>query len=149
MRRMMRPAFVSQIPRGSDMNVERINALADAIEKHDAPLEDFGFNMISIHADIDYCGGVKDHSGHGCGTIACMAGWTNAIRGVDPYSGGIFSAGAWLGLSEAESRRLFAPATPSGERSFEVEFEWEDITQEHAVRVLRHLAATGTIDWRV
>ena len=65
-----------------------------------------------------------------------------------PYGGDQDTIEVDLGLSCEEAGRLYAPLQPG--------VNWmvgpnQDgfITKEHAAAVLRHLAATGTVDWSV
>lgn len=129
------------------MNVENILKVADAIERHE--IEWLGFNM------SHYCAVGKihltDHSGHNCGTVACIAGWGAAVSGV-PKSrmtedfDAETPAMEFMGLSEDQMDHLFyAKSHPH----FSSHKNWNNITQDQAVAVLRHLAATGEVDWSI
>ena len=122
------------------MNKERILEIADLIE---AGHERMVFDM-EVFGDE-----------HPCGTAACIAGWTVARFGENddaeeidhrrPLGDGddVFDGAlSVLGLSFPEAQRLFAP----NERRDGVSMS--EITAEHAVRTLRHLAETGEVDWR-
>ena len=122
------------------MNKERILEIADLIE---AGHERMVFDMTEWGGE------------HPCGTAACIAGWTVARFGwngramqIDhrrPLGGGrdVFDgAQCVFGLAYSEAQRLFAP----NERRDGADM-WE-VTAEHAVRTLRHLAETGNVDWR-
>ncbi len=130
------------------MNAERINQVADAIEQHTIPW--LGFNMQGyIHMAGEE---TPDMSFHNCGTVACIAGWTMAIKhgeavlqalrdedgtlDATDVAGENVDDGAkeWLGLDEKQRTFLF--------------YKW-DATAEEAVRTLRHLALTGVVDWTV
>lgn len=107
------------------MNIERINALADLIEKQQHNTgnnpEGHAFKMTAFE--------------YSCGTPACICGWTNSTAGrkdLDDYE----YAGKWLGLEEDEESELFFPHK-----------EWATITPASAARTLRHLAKTGDVVW--
>lgn len=128
------------------MNKDNILAVADAIENHTIP--DLGFNMSNWFSPTSQ--DRRDNSGHGCGTVACVAGWSAVLAtGRQPdnnrwYYGKDHAekvAKEYLGLSWPDSSRLFEPE--------EDVYEWRDIPPARAVAVLRHLAATGEIDWTV
>lgn len=118
------------------MNKENILAVADAIEGHKIP--GLGFNMEAL-VEI----GWPDRSGENCTTVACIAGWAVCVRHnlpADPYSFGVLDdAREWLGLSWSKASSLFSP----------VGFDYFATTPAQAVRVLRHLAETGDVDWSV
>ncbi len=122
------------------MNVENILRVADAIEQHSIP--DLGFNMelYGKSAAIQH----EDRSGHAYGTTACIAGWTAVV-------GGFRKAGqlsdregeeikefseSYFGINEGDGDELFAPS-----------INRDDVTPAQAVRTLRHLAATGEVNW--
>lgn len=115
------------------VNAENILKVADAIEQHSIP--DLGFNMGVVHGNANP--GLRDLSGHNCGTVACIAGWTHQVFKTGGHT--ISPAGYVLGLNEQESEALFLPEG------------WADdeIGPQQAVRTLRHLAATGEVDWTV
>jgi hypothetical protein len=119
------------------VNKDNILAVADAIEKHSIP--DLGFNMALLNGE-----GSADLSGHECGTVACIAGWTCAVAKIAPSFEG---AREFLGLERKQSSvsdyhngNLFFPDLKSD--------HW-DATPSQAVAVLRHLAETGIVDWSV
>jgi len=125
------------------MNIDRINDLADLIEKqpHGPSLEkEGGFNMENYF--------------HRCGTPSCIAGWACAMA-VDEYGPELKAKAkaayrgphiAWsdwlpadyLGLDRDKSFHLFAP-----------DGDWSRITPSQAAATLRHLAKTGEVDWSV
>jgi len=117
------------------VNVENILKVADAIEKHSIP--DLGFNMSYA---FDAVGPEDDRSGHSCGTVACIGGWTNVVLAK---SGNLPIAAAQrrLELTDRQADALFYPLG-----------YWRvdnDYTPSQAVAVLRHLAATGEVDWTI
>ena len=111
------------------MNVENILKVADAIEQHSIP--DLGFNMRRWR--FRFRNGINDKSGHHCKTCACIGGWTEALfPGVAAHKS--------LGLLSLKVHALFYPdAAP---RAY-------DATPSQAAAVLRHLAATGEVDWSI
>lgn len=143
------------------MNVDRILAVADAIEHHTIPW--LGFNMFNFMAGADTIqwSELKDHTGHDCGTVACIAGWTNAIRKNLKQSSTItdfndeYGAADWLGISSHENAEGDSQANQLFyARNHPLYIEhgslmWKDITADQAVRTLRHLAVTGEVDWTV
>lgn len=132
------------------MNKERILAVADAIERHTIP--DLGFNMSTFHDS-----GLRDMSGHGCGTVACIAGWVVALHhgpGSMTDEGQVTPTGRDIDDEAAALLEL----TPTGLDGLAGELFYafrrsdrfmtlSDITPDRAVRTLRHLAATGEVDW--
>lgn len=121
-------------------NVENVNRVADAIEGHE--FARLGFNMNDFVAKAEWVEG-GDRSGHNCGTVACIAGWSLAVR--QGRSVRVWGSGAWvkasgfLGMDYNASYRLFLP---SG-----LPVSYSDVSPAVAVEVLRHLAKTGKIDW--
>lgn len=107
------------------MNVERILHLADIIETqpHTSAEAESGFSM-------------QDYT-HRCGTPSCIAGWANSVfEAVDLNSGEV--AAVILGLDFEQESSLFYPSGYS---------EASKHTPAQAARTLRHLAATGEVDW--
>lgn len=143
------------------MNKSRILLVADAIEQHSIPW--LGFNMHNYISVTNLRNGtiLEDHTGHNCNTVACIAGWTNAIRLklTETAHPSAFtedsSTVVWLGLSgltdqfgDSDVTRLFyARNHPDYETLGSA--VWRTITAEQAVRTLRHLAETGKVDWTV
>ena len=122
------------------MNVENILKVADAIEIRAVP--GLGFNMSSFYAD-----GLPDMSAHYCGTTACIAGWAVAIMKGD--ASGAWGTpdsviGNWLGIDSSRTDQLFYALDHEAP-----EFAFERVTPKQAVSVLRHLAATGEVDWSI
>ena len=115
------------------MNVENILKVAEAIEQHS--IADLGFNMSIVTGPVRP--DRLDMSGHNCGTVACIAGWTNAVfKNASPHTP---AAAGYLGLEADQADELFCPEG------------WMDgdIKPEQAVRTLRHLAVSGEVDWSV
>ena len=111
------------------MNVENILKVADAIEQHSIP--DLGFNMsVWKEAASPWR---RDMSGHNCRTVACIAGWTVALFPDD-------DAADALGMDDDRADLLFYPRGWINGSAF---------PSSRAVAVLRHLAATGEVDWSI
>lgn len=124
-------------------NTENILKVADAIENH--TIEGLGFNMGNFIGSADAAH--ADKTGHNCGTIACVAGWSYAVRngGVKPEPVDVEDFkwevdGEWFGLETQKANILFYGYPGDGDSSPK---------PEKAVAVLRHLAATGEVDWTV
>ena len=131
------------------MNTARLLALADAIEGHVLP--ELGFNM-EVYYSTAYRN-LPDRSGHECGTIACIAGWACKLYGS--LGEGYFATAAYhLDLDYETANELFIPPGPA--HWDEENHSWQEFpvntwkaTPAQAARVIRHLAATGKVDWRV
>jgi hypothetical protein len=109
------------------VNVAECLALADFLEK--LPINRFNYNTWGI-AD--------------CGTTACIAGWQIMRSGRKLNYNVDEMAAADLGLDEQQADTLFNGST------FNLcGIARSAITPIHAARVLRHLAATGEVDWSV
>lgn len=135
------------------VNKANVLRVADAIENAELVKRGIGFNMSNYiapaGAPVDGLG--PDMSGHGCGTVACIAGTacalmhprTRAHTLVKKSSGWELcpfdEAGEYLGLSMEDAEDLFIPGNE----------DINSITPAHAVAVLRHLAETGEVDWSV
>ncbi len=112
------------------MNVENILKVANAIEQHSIP--ELGFNMFQWYGDDTFH---RDISGHGCGTVACIGGWAGQVL---------------LGNSNCTSQDLLDPLGIDKKQASALFFDWDttiDVTPAQAVRTLRHLAATGAVNW--
>jgi len=129
------------------MNKKRILELANIIEAGDTQL---GFNMESWQSHTN-----EDHSGHGCGTTACIGGWAVARWGTSgrarkldgtrldrlDYHQIKDAATDILDLDRRTARFLMIPGQASAGQGL------EDIPQAQAVVTLRHLAETGEVKW--
>ncbi len=126
---------------------ERLLAVADAIERTALVNRDIGFNMETYHG-LAGEEELIDKTENACGTVACIAGWTMLMENdwsgshAENDEGYNFhdNAKELLGLSDEEAARLFLA---NGARRIML----EDITPQHAVSVIRHLAKTGKVDW--
>jgi hypothetical protein len=130
------------------MNRDVINAVADAIARSELATErSIGFNMATFWAED---GNFDDMTGHSCGTVACIAGWTtqmfdeNGVRLVRPEAkwswrnGSAFQvAASAMGIGCVAANELFTPSRVA----------LDDVTQCQAVAVLRNLAENGVVDW--
>jgi hypothetical protein len=109
------------------MNIQHLEMLAkdlEAMEK--APFEDFTFDMQHVLEK------------HKCGTVGCIAGWV-LFRYLDaePEHMSTYQAATWLGLADDQRRALF--------------FEGMNLdpTPGQCAKVVRHLIATGEINWGI
>ena len=123
------------------MNEDMILRVADAIEFGNIPW--LGFNMNAFFV-TDVFG--EDRSPRDCGTVACIAGWTIAVAdNMSPPASDLVRqfgrAAKILDLSPYQSDELFFGSHAG--------IELWDITPSHAARVMRHLAQTGQVDWRM
>lgn len=126
----------------AEMNKANILAVADAIEKHSIP--DLGFNMGEIVSNSR-----KDYSGQNCDTVACIIGWTYAVAKHAKRAGELGCSLEWdrrntqkfLEISGEEGGRLCLP------RGFATRSDRYPALK--AVRVLRHLAEAGEVDWTI
>lgn len=107
-----------------NIKVARILALADMIEHSDH------FDMRKWPEDLD------------CKTPCCIGGHCQLMFGERQGRRNDMEVGEVLGLNREQTALLFFPELRDGPR-------YETINKEYAVRVLRHLAATGKIDWSV
>ena len=143
------------------MNIERINLLADDLDKVQAINPDkfrlsvWGYGMLlSIPAPdsmeaptalstddrIDYCN-----------TAGCIAGWTALLYGElhhaeqpQPFARG------YLDLNEDNAYDLFTPNEHEEDESDTYNANrviYAKINAGMAAKVLRHLATTGDVDW--
>lgn len=115
------------------MNVERLNAVADAIENG---LPRVTFNMAYYSAETE------------CGTVACIAGHAMMLmiqRGEGRLrTDGLASAMQWLELDLQDASDLFSPS--SRRKGFPYR-DLCDIDKGVAVRCIRNFARGGDINW--
>jgi len=131
------------------INAQNILKVADAIEGKSIPGLGFFMDYLtysgSSAAHLDMIGTPN------CGTVACIAGWASHIMGQadrPSFSG----AQEFFGITEVQREELFyARNHPLTEDDGEgwVHAPLDQISGEQAVRTLRHLAATGVVDWTV
>jgi len=76
----------------------------------------------------------------GCGTVACIAGWTVTANYDQDRSGQPVCVAAEdiLGLSDIAADNLFMPADMA---------EPDSVTRARALAVLRHLRQTNEVEW--
>jgi len=129
------------------MNRDRIRELADVIERGEPPIPGMRFDMRHFFApSIENI----ETNGATCGTVACIAGWAVAKWGsrddlLRMNGAGVSEAAArLLGLSRETAYSLFTPFGEDG--GAHNPFAAGGI---NAARVLRNLAETGRVDWRV
>ena len=133
------------------MKTERILEIADLIEAgHDRMHFDMQTYGCSVGPDDGYSI---------CGTAACIAGWAVARFGKtgratkvnhrrmleddgEALASAHENAAGVLGLGCVTAKSLFLP------NSDEQGVDLHQVTEDHAVRTLRHLAKTGKVDWR-
>jgi hypothetical protein len=117
------------------MNAERILKLADVIEG-------------LPHGTVDWASSIGELSAFNmsewnCGTVGCIAGWTiKVFSKADDSTHYTTEARSLLGLSSEEAEGLFTP------RCRDVE-DYRRVKPTQAAAVLRHLVATGEVDWSV
>ena len=118
------------------MNKERILELANLIEQQEPRTNHTptGFSMsIPFHA---------------CRTPSCIAGWACHLYGDDMTSDPLYVATGLLDLEGMLADELFAPDNDYA-AYFAIRRAHNHVTPQHAAAVLRHLAATGEVDWSV
>lgn len=140
------------------MNIDRLTKLAEWLESG-APHVADTITGIPV-TGFDYRVGLA--SAGDCGTVCCIAGaaaqfwgepaedhlaeWVEALQGPLPGPreaqffgpGGIGQeASLVLGLDDDTAEGLFHDG------------EWDEPDPQHAARVIRHLIATGTVDWSI
>lgn len=133
----------------------KLHYVADMIEAQALVEKNIGFNMGTYRSDLDSDSDEQDMTGKGCGTIACIAGWTMLLeKGADYNTETVIQRGQnqWdvkssfhvdaaniLGITEGESDDLFL-----GNAAY---CSLDDITVEHAVAVIRDFADNGEVRW--
>lgn len=131
------------------MNIDHIMKTADLIESADLTFRGVpvGFNMASW---ISTGGYYPDHSGHGCGTTACIAGWATLASGAYQHKSVVeenaYDYGRrYFGIDRDQASALFSgsPLITDG-----VHDPHAVPTSEMAVLTLRHFAMTGEISWK-
>lgn len=121
-------------------NIEKINQLADRIEKCEE-VEDHnhaqGMGPSFTMSDVTYA----------CGSPACILGHAKAMHGnfAGCYTDSLAKD---LGISVGRAGELSAPEHEYAEYQA-TEGDKGFITKNHAVAVLRNLAATGEVDWKI
>lgn len=126
------------------MNIGNILKVADAIENASVPGLGFNMNCGIETTDDNWRGTVEDLTGRGCGTVACVAGWTAIVCGTTSVKSRMW----WENIA-VHARRKLGLTSDQGSELFEPNgYEDMGITPEHAVRCLRNLAITGKVDWK-
>lgn len=124
------------------MNIERLDIIAKWLEDGAQHVDNHGFNM-----NTWYAGGEHDYKGNECGTAMCIGGaaeqffseyqTTSNSTKVEVKSGSEI-----LGLDYDTAYDLFYPDSYLFE-------SYDDITPFMAAVVIRHLIATGEVDWGI
>jgi|SRR6185437_12340722 len=116
------------------MNRKNIKALIKALESGPVKIDGkkVGFNM---NYWIDRAPRSQDRSGHNCGTVACLGGWTDILFNRD---GAAINTRDCLGLNYNQGIDLFYPSVSKG---------WGNITLPEAITTLKKLLRTGKVDW--
>lgn len=116
------------------MNRKNIKTLITALES--GPIKvghtRIGFNMGRWY---EVAPRSRDRSGHKCGKVACLGGWTDILFSANGEGG---TTRGYLGLDYQQGLDLFYPS---------VSKEWNDITLSEAVTTLKKLLRTGKVDW--
>jgi hypothetical protein len=123
------------------MNIELLTKIAEWLEQGgDEQAFGFGFNMRDYFHNDDP--DAETDTEPFCNSTCCIAGAAVALSRSLKVSGAYQTLGAQaLGLDELTSMRLFH-APGSGQ-------ELRDISPQRAARVVRHLIATGNVDWSI
>lgn len=122
------------------MNIDLMKQVAADIVI--AAVPDLGFNMCSWVDEADALN--PDMSGHHCGTVACIAGWTIAsVKGLPVlqamYSGLVEAEAAdLLDLDEDEADILFRPP---------ISLDWSKATPEIAAKAILNMIETSDPKW--
>ncbi len=122
------------------INRRKILEVADAIEaagktKKTISGIDIGFNMNWYITDTSRS--YNDKMKHGCGTVACIAGWVAHMEG-GPVSNAKERATRILGIDVFTADDLFMGRGVGN---------LARISPAHAVAVIRNLAKTGRVEW--
>jgi hypothetical protein len=100
-----------------------------------------GYNQIPL---FDTSGMRHDNSGHGCGTVACIAGHAAFLAGgkrAAKRGDAWDTAKKYLGLKDENMALELFNTNPLGPS--------DQPTAKQAALVLFHLAETGKVDWSV
>jgi hypothetical protein len=122
------------------MNVENLNKAIELIAS--IPPQKFDMSVLravregdEIHDDTR----ITDHELiHGCGTIACIAGWVATLNPDDAGIGPYHRAQQYLDLDHQQTGQLFCPEG----------YSYLEFTRDEALTAMRHLAQTGEVCWQ-
>lgn len=127
------------------MNVERLEALAAALDAMDGKVPDGdrpGFDMCVLGDAIP----TNDYAGHPCKTAACIAGQAvYQFNGIEAFLDCCHKAShdlvavELLDLEEEASYPLFYPS---------VDASWTSITPKYAARAVRNVIKHGEPRWK-
>ena len=118
------------------MNVERLTEIAEWLEAGAPEVREAGIVCFDM-------GSWSSIDAERCGTICCIGGYAQERFGAsvmrEPGNDDLTykQAGQLLGLSRFDAWNLFQPPG----------IEFEEINSSWAARTIRHLLATGTVDW--
>ena len=145
------------------MNTERINQLADDLDKVQAVnpkgfnMSTWGYGMIASLCNLPDYNSVSfqaialDDRIDYCGTAGCIAGWTTLLHGETYHAEQpMVFARRYLELDEEMAPYLFMPNEHEDDASDDYNAGrviYAQINAGMAAKVLRHLAATGDVDW--
>lgn len=126
------------------MNVERMLAVAGAIEKDGLRDRNVKFNMGAFLADLDgfdanpqvYWPEMEVTQRYDCGMVACIGGHACLMYGAVGSDINDMRAGIILGLDEQQTGRLFF-----NEDGYVSQSEMYEITREEAVAAIRRMVA--------
>lgn len=140
-------------------NVENILALADFIDKLPPDNFDMGQWLMIEGQPTPFnkrekCTPIELQKTIDCGTAACIAGWGALLFGYNSDYPRILSLSDFvaqkLGIQKGENDfHLFVPdqIKPRDDREDDEVLDPYTATPTQAAHVLRHLAATGEINW--
>jgi hypothetical protein len=141
------------------MNRELLTKIAEWLEAgapHEAGISTFHMNyfiepMYEEEYAEDYEKGFLPNPIHGCGTACCIAGAAWQFHHKDnPENQGRYlqdchtDVADLLDLPYNDSHRLFYGEDPEGDT-----VDLNKVTAEQAAKVIRHLLATGKVDWSI
>lgn len=132
--------------KGTKMNIERLNKLADVLESEKAQEHFDMTTFLSKDGRISVLFGQEiGESIQSCNTVACIAGWAVATFAPDTVFGEGISiqsrAEDLLDMTEKEGQNLFL--------MYNTSIHLEQIEPRHAAMVLRNYAETGNINWEI
>ena len=122
-------------------NIEKINQLADRIEKCE-DVEDWNHKP-----ELGPSFTMSDEQ-YECGAPACIMGHFFAMEGHN-QSQNPLHVFRRLGISPLQGNELCFPKNSYAHYKAPHSVPESHITKAHAVAVLRNLAATGEVDWKI
>lgn len=127
-------------------NVENILKVAEAIERRSVPGLGFNMGWLTLQSSTMPLLGIDHLHVENCGTVACIAGWANALAGSleEPT---FKVAKDFLGLDGAQHSQLFYASNHPDKTERDDTGPLDTIDPVQAVRTLRRFASTGLVDW--